>query len=47
MKGSINLEATLRHDRALVLTAQLGIAVQAWCYMLHEAHGMAYTGVCE
>jgi predicted metal-binding membrane protein len=47
MKGTISLEATLRHDRALVLAALLGLAVLAWCYMLHEAHGMADTGVCE
>ncbi len=47
MNGSVSLEATLRHDRALVLAALLGIAALTWCYMIHEARGMTDTGVCE
>ena len=47
MNGSTSLEATLRHDRAVVLAALLAIAALAWYYMIREARGMADTGVCH
>ena len=47
MAAPDRLEATLRHDRAIVIAALLGIAGLAWAYMIHEAHGMERTGVCR
>ncbi len=47
MNGPVSLEATLRHDRAIVLAALIGIAAVAWFYMMHEARAMEETGVCK
>jgi len=46
MTESSGLEATLKHDRAIVLAALTGIALVAWLYMWHEARRMDQTGVC-
>jgi predicted metal-binding membrane protein len=46
MTASTGLEATLRHDRAIVLAALTGVAAVAWLYMWHEARRMDETGVC-
>lgn len=47
MNHPTSLEATLKHDRTIVLGALLGIAALAWFYMIREAHNMSRTGVCE
>src|SRR6185503_4997248 len=44
---SDRLEVALQNDRMIVLAALAGIAAVAWGYMLHEAHGMQRTGVCQ
>ena len=47
MKRSDRLEIALQNDRMIVLAALAGIAAVAWGHMLHEAHGMQRTGVCQ
>jgi predicted metal-binding membrane protein len=47
MKRSAPLEIALQNDRMIVLAALAGIAAVAWSHMLHEAHGMQRTGVCQ
>jgi predicted metal-binding membrane protein len=47
MPSSERLEATLRNDRWIVAVALICVAGLAWGYMVHEAHGMAQTGVCR
>lgn len=47
MKRSTRLENAIQNDRMIVLAALAGIAAVAWGHMLHEAHGMQRTGVCQ
>jgi predicted metal-binding membrane protein len=47
MAPSDRLAAALRNDRVIVAAALIGIAGLAWGYMIHEAQGMARTGVCQ
>lgn len=47
MQSPVSLESTLRHDRAVVVVALVGISAAAWIYMVREARGMVDTGVCE
>jgi predicted metal-binding membrane protein len=47
MRESTVLDALLKHDRALVLTALAGLTAVAWTYRLFEAPKRGRTGVCE
>ena len=47
MSSSDRLEAALRNDRVIVMVALICVAGLAWGYMIHEAQGMAQTGICR
>jgi len=47
MKRTDLLVVAMRNDRAIVGAALTGLAAVAWAHLLHEAHGMNRTGVCE
>lgn len=40
------MEAILKRDRLIILTALTATILLAWGYMVHEAHGMNVTGMC-
>jgi predicted metal-binding membrane protein len=47
MTRADSIEAALRHDRLVVLTALGAVAAVAWLYMIREARAMDATGVCH
>ncbi len=47
MNAALPLETLLRRDRLIVLAGLIGVAMIAWGYMIHEAHAMSLTGVCQ